>query len=356
MKHFTIHASKNGQTEIDIFGQIGDSFFEEGNTLENIKAQIENIETDLVVNVASLGGDVFEGLAIHDLIKNHKAKTITNIVGTTASAGAVIADGSDEVNITENSLFLVHNSRGGVLGTAKDMEDMAGDMKKIDNRMVAIFAKKTGKTEKKIRDLMDEDKFLDAKEAVNEWGFADSIIKPKKIDAIIDYDKIMASKDLTNDQKEKLKPKTSNIMNLAPITNLISELKDTVTNFINSNKEKEVKILDNKEYQDKITEIESSIKEVTDENDTLSSDNEILKGEKTTFEGKKVVLDEEITTLKADAEKFENEKKELSDEIDRLKGTQTKTQTGGDPPDPIEKNKKQSSGMGAWIKHRAKTG
>ena len=48
MKHFNIHASKDGKTEIDIFGQIGDSFFEEGNTLENIKAQIEDIDTETV--------------------------------------------------------------------------------------------------------------------------------------------------------------------------------------------------------------------------------------------------------------------------------------------------------------------
>ena len=128
MRHFNIKTSAE-LTEIDIFGQIGDSFFEEGNTLDSVKAELENIKTDLSINVASLGGSAFEGLAIHDLIASHPYNTTVNVVGATASAGAVISVAADKVNISENSLFLVHNSHGMAQGNAEDLEAAAKDMR-----------------------------------------------------------------------------------------------------------------------------------------------------------------------------------------------------------------------------------
>ena len=119
----------------------------------------------MVVNIASLGGIAFEGLAIHDLIASHPFNTTVNIIGATASAGAVISVAGDTVNISENSLFLVHNSHGMAMGNADDLENSARDMRKIDDRMVSIFTKRTGKSEETIRDLMAEDKFLDSDES-----------------------------------------------------------------------------------------------------------------------------------------------------------------------------------------------
>lgn len=202
MRHISIRAAKDS-TEVDIFGQIGESFFDEGNTLESVRAEIEGIKTPLIFNVASLGGDVFEGLAIHDLIASHKQDTTVNIIGATASAGAVIAVAGDTVNISENSLFLVHNSHTVAVGNAKDLEDVVDNLNKVDARMRSIFINATGMDETELIELLNEDRFMDAEEALDK-GFVDAISKPMKIAASIDMDKVMASK-LSVKLKEQLK-------------------------------------------------------------------------------------------------------------------------------------------------------
>ncbi len=281
MKHLNIRAEKG---EIDIFGQIGDSFFEEGNTLDSVKAEISGINSDLTINIASLGGDAFEGLAIHDMIAAHPHNTTMNIVGATASAGAVISQAADEVNISENSLFLVHNSHGLAFGGAEDMESMANDLKQIDARMTSVFAKSTGKEEKEVRALMDEDKFIDAEEAI-EFGFAANKIKPQKIAAKVDMNKVMASK-LSDDQKEQLK----NLNTMKEDSKIITTLKAGIAEIKalfpkkeevpETTPEPETPSVDEAKIQaieDGIKKIEASNKALAEENKKIKAENKALR-------------------------------------------------------------------------------
>jgi len=279
MRHFNIKTSAE-LTEIDIFGQIGDSFFEEGNTLDSVKAELSGVKTDLTINVASLGGSAFEGLAIHDLIASHPFNTTVNVIGATASAGAVISVAADNVNISENSLFLVHNSHGMAMGNAEDLESAAKDMRKIDDRMTSIFINRTGKEETEIRELLKEDKFLDANEAL-EWGFVDNVTQPVKIAAKLDRKKIENS-NLTDKQKTQLlKTKT---MDLTPITNQLKDLTEKVGAFISANKD--VKISDEAEISATLAELNENLNVLGEENveqgntiTALASENKELQEE-----------------------------------------------------------------------------
>jgi len=295
MRHLEIKSSAE-LTEIDIFGQIGDSFFEDGNTLDTVKAELKNVKTELIINIASLGGIAFEGLAIHDLIASHPFNTTVNIIGATASAGAIISVAGDTVNISENSLFLVHNSHGMAMGNADDLENSARDMRKIDDRMVSIFTKRTGKSEETIRDLMAEDKFLDSDES-KELGFVDNITKSVKAAANLNREKILNSK-LTENQKEQLlnNPK-SNKMDLTPITTQLKDLTDKVTAFISSNKE--VKIADEKEITAKISEIDETFETLGTENQELSNSITALTEEKETLAEANKTLTDELAKYKA---------------------------------------------------------
>jgi len=290
MRHFEIKASSD-LTEIDIFGQIGDSFFDEGNTLESVKTELGNTQTELVVNIASLGGSAFEGLAIHDLIASHPFNTKVNIIGATASAGAVISMAGDEVEISENSLFLIHNSHTLAQGSAEDFDSVADDMRKIDNRMVSIFTKKTGQSEETIRDIMNEDKFLSPEEA-KELGFVTSIKAPVKIAAKINKKKIINS-FLTNNQKEQI----LNDMDLNPLTTQLKDLTEKVTNFISANKE--VKIADENEITNEISEIATTLDTLGTENQELAETLTSLNGEKETLVEANKILSEELSKYKA---------------------------------------------------------
>mgnify|MGYP003131929946 CR=1 FL=1 len=281
MRHLNIRSSAE-LTEIDIFGQIGDSFFEEGNTLETVKAELEKVNTELTINVASLGGSAFEGLAIHDLIASHPYRTVVNVVGATASAGAVISVAADHVNISENSLFLVHNSHGIAQGNANDLEAAAKDMRKIDDRMTSIFIKKTGKEEAEIRELLKEDKFLNASEALD-WGFVDSVTQPVKAAAKLDKNRIINSNLTENQKQQLLKLKTSK-MDLKPITDQLKDLTEKVGAFINANKE--VKITDEAEVSATLSELNENLNVLGEENveqgntiTALTEENKSLKDE-----------------------------------------------------------------------------
>jgi len=339
-KHLNIHASKHGITEIDIFGQIGESFFEEGNTLESVKAEIGTRSKDeLHFNIASLGGDAFEGLAIHDLVALHPKKTVMNIVGATASAGAVISQAADETNITENSLFLVHKARTIAGGTADDMESAAGDLKKVDARMLSVFAKSTEKPEAEIKALMDEDKFIDANEAI-EMGFVDKKIEARKIAAKVDLKMILASKVLSDAQKEQLKaqygeapeaPVPAAGFDFSSLNTALESLVSVIKGFKNSDSGKDVTILDETAVTTKLEEVTNEITAAKGENKTLTDKNA-----------------EHVISIEA----LTKSEKALKDEIAKLNGSQD--DLGGNDGDPTgDKDAEGKGSFGNFIKSGA---
>jgi len=360
MRHFNIHASKDNVTKIEIFGQIGDSFWEEGTTLESVRKEIESREDDLEVDIASLGGSAFEGLAIHDLFAMHKGKVIMNIVGATASAGAVIAESADEINISENSLFLIHNSHGIAIGNADDLESVADDMKKIDARMLSIFTKRAGdkKTEAEIKTLMDEDKFINAETAI-EFGFVDKQIPVSKIAASVDMDKVMASKELTDIQKEQIKETLkSNNMATPEVkeSTILTELKsgfDALKASIKAMKTPsepeatEVKILDNAEVQAQITKMNDTLS-------TLADANETLEGEAVTAKEALGALTTEKEALDAEKLAWVEEKEAMQTELNTLKGVKVEAKEGDDVNPDTEDDNDEEGGFGNFLKAKIK--
>ena len=195
------------QIEIDIFGTIGSDWFDEGVTMDSIRASLKEAGNKAVtLNIASLGGLVDHALVIHDLIATHPAPTTARIMGATASAATVVAMGADRVEMSENALFLVHNARMMAAGTADDLRKEAETLDTFDERIVNVYVNATGTSRRRIRELMKEDKWISPAEA-KEWGFVDAIYTPAKAAAIaMPVDEINASGlfpiiNLTTDNK-----------------------------------------------------------------------------------------------------------------------------------------------------------
>jgi ATP-dependent protease ClpP protease subunit len=94
--------------EIGTFGLTAQSFIEE---IKSYK------DTPMSLHINCVGGDVFEGMAIYNVLKKRTARTTVYIEGIAASMGSVIALAGDEVVMAENSLFMIHNAWGGALGS-----------------------------------------------------------------------------------------------------------------------------------------------------------------------------------------------------------------------------------------------
>jgi len=140
-------------------------------------------EIDLYIN--SPGGSVFEGAAIYNALKNHKAKINVHVYGLAASIASLIAMSGDVVTMPANTMLMIHNPAGGALGESKDMRSMADTLDKIRQSMVTSYTTKSGLSENKVIQMMDDETWLTAQEAY-ELGFADKITPEQKIAASFD--------------------------------------------------------------------------------------------------------------------------------------------------------------------------
>lgn len=251
-----IRNESSENAEINIFGEIGESWFSEGITMEGINAMLSAITAkNITINVSSLGGDVNHAFAIHDLLKMKNANVTAKIIGMTASAGTVIALGANKVHMSENALFLVHNASTFAMGKADDMRAAAEVLDTVDNRLVAIYKNKTGKKKSEILNLMEEEKWITAEEA-KDFGFVDKIFEPQPIAASI-YQSINNTNYLPKikNQMEDKNVNTETLYNkiIEGVKNLFAENKpaekpeakeveikvtDEVTSFINAEIEK----------------------------------------------------------------------------------------------------------------------
>jgi len=177
--------------KMGFFGTVGEDI-----TVDSVRSFLNaNKTNDVQFDIATLGGDLNTGLLIRDLISEHPKKTTAYITGLTASAGTVIAMGCDEIIMSDNSLFLIHNGWKEVTGNVYDMEKAVKELAKMDAVMVKIYRERTGLPDNKIVDLMKAADWLSPEEAAN-YGFIDRIS--------LSGSKIAASAIITEAQKGKV--------------------------------------------------------------------------------------------------------------------------------------------------------
>lgn len=188
MKKWKIKALNEDKAEIFIYSDIGYELWEDKSTAqlfaEELKSLGENTSIDLHIN--SNGGDVFDGQAIHTLIKNHKGFVTAYIDGLAASIATVIAMGADKIVMPKNAMMMIHNAWTGLYGNANDLRKMADDLDHINDTIVNTYlAKVKDKTdETTIRELMNKESWLNAEECFN-LGLCDEVSEPVKMAACL---------------------------------------------------------------------------------------------------------------------------------------------------------------------------
>jgi len=152
--------------EISYWGISADQFVKD---LNASKAATINIR------INSPGGSVFDGTAIYNAIKQHKAKTITHIDGLAASIASTIALAGDEVRMADNTFMMIHNPWSIVMGDSKAMREEADLLDKVRNTTIAsIYMAKSGKGKEEILEKMDAETWFTAQEA-KDYGLIDVI-------------------------------------------------------------------------------------------------------------------------------------------------------------------------------------
>lgn len=162
---------------IQILDVIGFDYFDGGITAKSVSDSLEELNgADVTVLINSPGGDMFEGIAIHNVLKSYSGNVKVEIIGIAASAASVIALAGDEIEIAESAFFMIHNAWTIASGDRHYFNEMAEYLEPFDESMANLYSKKSGKLSvEEIAKMMDKETFLNGKQTV-EQGFADAIL------------------------------------------------------------------------------------------------------------------------------------------------------------------------------------
>lgn len=176
--------------EIYIYGDIVSEKYDETDVTslgfhQELKALGDVEKIDLHIN--SFGGSVFEGIAIGNMLKQHAATVTAHVDALAASIATVIVASCNHIIMHENSMLMIHNPSMPCWGSSADMRKAADDLDRMaESSVITYVAKSNGKlTEEKIRQIMDEETWLSAKEA-QEIGLCDEIIAANQMVACAD--------------------------------------------------------------------------------------------------------------------------------------------------------------------------
>ena len=161
--------------DLMLYGVIGD-YFDELNA-QKIVNHIKSMSGHIVVSINSPGGDVFDGIAIMNALKDYsksgKGKIKVVVDSLAASIASVIAMAGDEVVVSEGGFLMIHNPWTIAMGDAEEFRHTAKVLDQITETLTDIYARKTGKPAEEIKAMMDAETWISGKEAV-EMGFATS--------------------------------------------------------------------------------------------------------------------------------------------------------------------------------------
>jgi ATP-dependent Clp protease protease subunit len=134
------------------------------------------------LRVNSPGGSVFEGTAIFNAIRQHKAKVIAHIDGLAASIASVIIMAADEIRMGNNAYLMIHEPWSIMAGSADDLRKEADLLDKVGETIAQTYVNRTGKNLDEVKKLMAAETWFTAEEAL-ENGLIDQIVTEKNAKA-----------------------------------------------------------------------------------------------------------------------------------------------------------------------------
>lgn len=133
---------------------------------------------DLDIRLHSPGGDVHDGIAVHNLLRDHRRaghRVSITVTGLAASMATYIAMASDEIRVEDNAVWMIHNPWTFVLGDYRDMRKSGDILDALTRVLGNAYAARTGQPLDAVRRAMDDETWLYGADIVAE-GWADVLI------------------------------------------------------------------------------------------------------------------------------------------------------------------------------------
>ena len=191
-----VRALSKGDNVITMFDIIGEDFWSGGGiTAKGVAAQLRAIgDRPVEVQLNSPGGDMFEGIAIYNVLREHSQPVTIKVMGMAASAASVIAMAGDTIEIGAASFLMIHNCWVMAIGNRHDMAETAAWLEPFDQAMAEVYAARSGQSAEAIAKWMDAETYMSGSTAVDR-GLADALLPA---DQVTVDDKTKASDVATN--------------------------------------------------------------------------------------------------------------------------------------------------------------
>lgn len=149
-------AGDNLTTDIYVYGDIGESWYDESITASEFVEQLQKIDSDSIdLHINSYGGSVADGLAIYNTVRQHRASVNTFNDGVAMSIASLILMAGDTVNVAENSITMIHAPWTVVGGNAPELREAADVLDTYAKSMASAYSRNGFSTENALLLLQD---------------------------------------------------------------------------------------------------------------------------------------------------------------------------------------------------------
>ncbi|MEU9888004.1 head maturation protease, ClpP-related [Sphaerisporangium sp. NPDC051011] len=164
-------AGDDGPADVYIYDEI--SWW--GTRAQDFAQQLREITaSEIRLRLNSPGGDVVDGIAIHNLLRSHSARVTTVVDSLAASIASVIALAGDQIIMQPHSQMMIHDPWGMAIGNATEMREAAVLLDRHSDNIASVYAERAGGTVEDWRALMRAETWFTAEEAVAA-GLADEV-------------------------------------------------------------------------------------------------------------------------------------------------------------------------------------
>ena len=170
--------------EVFVYGEIGAWGITANQFVQDLRAMDDGV-SPVVAAFNSIGGDLFDGLAMHNALSRLGERCTGRIDALAASAASVAVCGAHKVVIAANAMLMIHNPWTYAAGDADNFRKVADVLDQTMEAIIAAYkAKAPDVDEVELRRLVAAETWLTANEAVA-LGLADEVGDGVKIKACI---------------------------------------------------------------------------------------------------------------------------------------------------------------------------
>jgi len=173
---YTIENKADAPATLYLYDEVGGYGVSAKNFVDELNA-IKSNEIDVHIN--SLGGEVFQGFAIYQALKDHPAEVNVYVDHIAASIASVIAMAGDSVKMAKNAELMIHDGHVQMAGNAAELSNMVDTLNRASNNIASVYAERAGGDITTWRNAMQRETWFSAEEAVSA-GLADEVVQSNR--------------------------------------------------------------------------------------------------------------------------------------------------------------------------------